>query len=334
MKLSSRNEASTIPNLLIAPNERELSDIYNAADGDSRGYYEDGAYIASRSDQDHSDGSSAHSGSMRSEPDSYTYIDASVFFHASLVQRFERCRQQVRNIPPIPDIQRTPSAWSHRVLNFVPQPQQIAFMSQDTVQGLLRDMPVVMRRAHWLKGDGARGYRLSTWLWALLAKLDLLETLSSEEVSDIRELGKRAGALALGLDVDARGPDQDLEVSENEGEAPSSTSSKNSEERLGRSARTTRHTTRRRNSSSSVSSDDDLAAVKCDTLLRLELTTAKSMGEEEQQGEEDPPELGPDMVYSGEESLMATVDMVLTVVGECYGQRDLLVARDRLWQQS
>lgn len=338
IKLSSRNEASTIPALLVAPNAHEVSDLYDGTNGHSRGYYDDGAYIASRSVEESLDGSVANTGNSQRDSDADTSIHAGIFFHASLLRRFEHCRRQVRTIPPVPDPGRTPRAWRMNVLNSVPQSAQLALMPQDTVQRLLRRMPKIMKRAHWLEGDGAKGYRLSTWLWGLLAKLDDLGTLSSEEVSDIRELGRRAGTLALGLDVGEAEDSYDHEEIDRGGETDSFTmqpvvvqvtSSQSSEERLGRFARTQRPDTRRRNSSSSLSSDNGLEAAKREALSKLTSITTDFTGDKEATVRFDF-----DVGCPGEESLMATLDMVLTVVGECYGQRDLLVARDRLWQHS
>jgi len=251
--------------------------------------------------------------------------------------------------------------------------------------------------------------RLGAWVWALLAKVEELGTLSSEEVGFVRELGKAA------IEVIRRrvmGEDDVAEVKirtheENDMQKPSQVSSitgsgyasasshrkdvptiSTDEVERGRSAKS-RPPRRRRNSSSDVSESDELNHSRTleftssqpgldeqesleKARMRLLQRMAETAPEQEQQQARghgvdhagktvNPAVMEPaeeedgEVVESADETedkaaevavteeafeeeeeqkskqMNAMLDMILTIVGEEFGQRDLLVARDVLW---
>lgn len=231
-----------------------------------------------------------------------------------------------------------------------PSPLQLASMDPDTVQWLLASLPEGMKRSRWKAAEGEKGKCVSAWIWGLLARLEDLDTLSSEEVSVVRDLGKRAGALVFGTDVsqlamaDVQGSDigdTELEMDTTSGQEettadhdveagngllnfePPAISSPNSDRIRGRSTLGSSPLKRRRNSSSSIESEDGTHA-NGQSLRPGSSSAVKS--------KQSLPNATKQIACSPEDHMIATLDMVLTIVGEVYGQRDLLVARDKLWE--
>jgi len=251
--------------------------------------------------------------------------------------------------------------------------------------------------------------RLGAWVWALLAKVEELGTLSSEEVGFVRELGKAAIEVirrrVMGEDDvaevqirrheenDVQKPSQGGSIangrdhaSPSAGGPSASTISTDGIDR-GRSL-VSRPQRRRRNSSSDVSESGELSHTRTlrptspqpgvDEQESLEMARRRLLErvaeippeQEQPQGRGDGVDhankaVNPAVMDSAEEDgeviksvddledkaveaalteeaselgeeqklkqMNAMLDMILTIVGEEYGQRDLLVARDVLW---
>ena len=100
--------------------------------------------------------------------------------------------------------------WTNLLQTTIPSPVQLAVMDNDTVLQALQLITMLLRRRRDL------GERMSAWIWGLLGRLDDVGMLTSEEVSVVRELGKKAAWIMKGFEkrddaVDAEGAEVDDE---------------------------------------------------------------------------------------------------------------------------
>ena len=256
-----------------------------------------------------------------------------------------------------------------------PIPAQIASMDKDSVLrllGLLTGGTLLKRGAEVQVG-------VSRWAWGLLARLPDRGELTSEEIGIVRELGKKAVLVGMGLkeeqaweegmnEVEAGFDEDDYEgdgsvinddeiylgievgledgelepvesadnpIEENESnkrlkigpqfpsdyEAPAPLiASEPADERVQSSLGSTNH-----NEMEGEVASEDLAAAKARILAALGKSKAEEDQQETQQIEE---EKALQMKKSAARwNTKATVDMIITVAGEMYGQRDLLEFR-------
>lgn len=377
--VTSRSEALGIPTLLCAPPKDTDEELYDSGYGDSRGYYSDGVYV------------SRQALGVATDFDDFAYeqgdddivqeVDPQVAHHKSLIQRFEKLRQKLKSLPshPIPTVpgsrpmevdhnksmRAEVASWSHVLFSAPPKLAQLAAMSHYTVHWLLSHLPTLMNRAKWTGGEsggeGGKGRNLGYWIWGLLAKLDDVGLLSSEEVSVVRVLAKRAGSMILGLDIELderpneddlndhgdAGPSEEVVLQEQvqDGDAEVDALDEDGHDELegarqGAFAETSNvpedePSLRRRNSSSNIDDDEafETRRLLAEAKARLLARTAPADAQANEDGEAIPvQELDASDGLTGESSMKGTLDMILTIAGECYGQRDLLVARDRLWE--
>lgn len=251
--------------------------------------------------------------------------------------------------------------------NTEPIAAQLAGMDKDTVLKLLRLMAGMSGSfGNSQKGTtaGIKG-RTSRWLWGLLAKLPDRGELCSEEIGVIREVGKRAVWIAVGLrGVDTAaldGGEQDQDEDEEDGEildnvvedsdnfvpevedagenfgkdreyeigmdeGPPETNVENDPELTASLNPPNQDIVDRDHESAEY-----LVAARARLLARL----AAPVIEEQEINLE--PAFGEDLNKTSMEDLdnagelsnaHATIDMIITIAGEMYGQRDLLEFRD------
>ncbi len=81
------------------------------------------------------------------------------------------------------------------MLRFDQKPAQIACMSKSSVLRLLR----LLTQGSILKRESQVEFGISYWVWSLLAKLPDRGELNSEEIGVVRELGKKAVLIGMGL---------------------------------------------------------------------------------------------------------------------------------------
>lgn len=216
------------------------------------------------------------------------------------------------------------------------------------------------------KGKGMSG-RTSRWLWGLLARLPDVGELGSEEVGVVREVGKKAVWVGVGLqgvDVSALdGGDRDEEEEEvldmvvEDGEAETGAGyEENEEDDLADDSAdpiigpvqppdlaSSKEEGRQDLSVSNVEEDDPeaLSIARARMLERLH-SSAEDEDAEEEEGEAEEVNIEPEETLgtiNGAEdtkedilnNTRATVDMIITIVGELYGQRDLLEYRE-VWE--
>ncbi|KAK4224552.1 hypothetical protein QBC38DRAFT_511681 [Podospora fimiseda] len=250
--------------------------------------------------------------------------------------------------------------WTNRMRHTDPLPVQIAALERQSVLKLLR----VMLGGKFIR----RGYELrertSRWIWALLARLPDRGELGYDEVGWVRELGKRAVLMMVSMehmdalreeveDVDGEefeDDDGDLVAKEDtievamppvEEEASAEIESVPQEEEEGEVDMDI--------DDGEVFDDDDygpsgvkgdeaedIEAVKARLLASLEETQvydeqegeSRSKEKEENDQEESASQKAAKDADSAGINMRATLNMILTVAGEFYGQRDLLEFRN------
>lgn len=227
---------------------------------------------------------------------------------------------------------------------------QLASMQRGTVLRLLK---LCTKEFGSGSGGVAVGKMLSSWIWGLLARLPERGELNSEEIAVVRELGKRGvwvsikvkgvhdlGGLNGGDDEDEIGEEEDVEMEANvEEEAvervkddehgiigpvrPAAVQETPTEDLKTAQARMLAH----------LSSDLREPAEESTPEINIEAEVPASK-DGDTPSENERKEIERDDEYSEDNTLQntkATIDMVLTVAGEMYGQRDLLEFRE-VWE--
>lgn len=218
------------------------------------------------------------------------------------------------------------------------------------------------------EGGGGRGARrLGAWIWGLLGRVGHVGTLVSEDVAVVRELGKRAVRVVRGFERLAEEEewgegDAELEepVEEEKWSGGVEDSAAASEAQNGTQATTRQDEDENEgaNTTEAVSKPEEGSVAQAqaqtefvdnDTHM-LEAAKAQLLSSYYARiaAAESPLEaLGTNATPDERDTLMdqktyprsriphtafATLDAILTIVGECYGQRDLLEARRWLWE--
>ncbi|KAK3372032.1 hypothetical protein B0H63DRAFT_483649 [Podospora didyma] len=191
--------------------------IYDNGVGDSRGFYDDGAYIAapdteSTASSPTNDGFEVEEGELDDNLRLHQIRIPAVAqrrlreaYYAAIVSRFEVLRSRLHQEPDDGLVAALPSehgtfagslgpnswtfkVWNHRVSNTDPWLVQIAAMRPLSVFRVLR----VILAGKFIRPESQLRERTSRWLWALLARLPHRGELAFDDISRIRELGKRA----------------------------------------------------------------------------------------------------------------------------------------------
>lgn len=362
-----RSEARGVPNLLVAPPRDEINGDRGKEDlngGDVRGYYEDGAYTALPAPGSTGIAGRLDDG-MREEEDED--LDPQEAYYAALLDRFHALRSILHSPPPestqlVPkystgkaivsaatranDLHRaTHSQWRFNLTNTEPPIQVLACMGQEgVIRGLARLESILSKKN--LHGH-VSGKTLGAWCWGLLGKCKDLGEMSSEEVGVIRMVGKTALKLGRRLRMRKRmGQEatmQDVEEEVLEGHEESAV-----EGDIATDGNTT---------SEVMGGNEKTLATEgpVDDEKTLSGNDAENGDGDEQMedGELDEMEDSAELLAKAKESMLsrvcltsptspadglheedieartfATLDMIVTIVGEFYGQRDLLDARE------
>lgn len=295
---AGRSEAKGVPNLLIAPKDQaiESDEVY---DNSRDGYYADGAYIASIS-------------SMVPQDAEDSEIDPQDAYYAALLERFQDAASQLRKPSTTPtldaltiDLLKTLASasyktWRSTILTETPRPTLLYGLPQEAVLKGLEVLGSLFKGTR--KEDHERWRRLGAWVWALLARCRDVSEMSSEEVSTCREMGKKAAwVLRVGQAGVQDEPDINLAQTEEEdceeGENPAPTDILHEHPDL----------------------EPDLTSnakqgSKAAVATRSPLALSHSVGS-----------TSLDTLHQN--TMSVTLDMIVTLVGEMHGQRDLLDAR-------
>lgn len=192
----------------------EIDPIFDAHDTptapDSKGFYEDGAYIGISEGWGDND---LEQGEDLDEEDPAVVQKAlNEAYYASILGQYRRTREildsklpdnaasrlsasQATEAAPFGRHSPTTRLWTRLLQTTDPHPIQVALMSKDTIIRILR----VMIGGKFLRSGHSIPQRTSQWLWALLARLPELGELNHTEVGWIRDLGRRAVLLGRSL---------------------------------------------------------------------------------------------------------------------------------------
>lgn len=335
-----RIEAKTVPNLLVAPlsptSEPKRENLYQDY---PRGYYSDGAYTALPLAP-----STSHSTKLVAQEDP---LDPQEAYYTSLLSRFADLSSILQKPPPatsnaIP----TPnwwnsSRWRAHILHSQPQPTRLASLPQDRVIHGLESLESLLTLGNL---HGTKGRKIGAWAWGLLGRCREVGEMGSEEVGVVRGLGKRAvwilRRMAAGEGFAAEEEVQEGEDGDGEeGGGQEGPLEEGEEDEV--AAGLGSHTLDKEEE------DNALAEARKRVIASLDSAEptkpplgSKAVQDQPEEGNE--ASIGPqvDAVASGpakaEESdlhsVHATLDMIITIIGECYGQKDLLDGR-LLWEE-
>ncbi|KAH7192491.1 uncharacterized protein B0J16DRAFT_61308 [Fusarium flagelliforme] len=406
---SVRQQAAGIPHLLVAPkvqigpqlpvelrgDDQDDEDgpvdrsIYNDGLGDSRGWYEDGAYMAMPDDVDGE--GDYEEGEYPEDEDDYDeeaaireayfasvmeqYLNLRNILHAEPPQnaRSRLAKAQLKTEAPADNQSSVIATWSRILRDTDPHPLQVAHMSKDTTLRILR----IMLGGKFLRRGYTLPERTSRWIWSLLARLPDKGELNYAEIGWIRDLGRRAVLLGRSLaemaalrdelaegglgaheavdrsssDEDVMADPEDLEiegaVSADEDEEDSTPAETEQEvEQAPKAAEPTTPSPPKPDAEEGEIDEDEDEDVAMDIASDSDAEEGEVAAPEPQESLEAAKErllaqiksgLAPDDDEDAEKeaakqrlrsNLRATLNMILTVAGEFYGQRDLLEFRE------
>ncbi|KAL2686980.1 hypothetical protein Neosp_004527 [[Neocosmospora] mangrovei] len=391
---SVRQEANGIPHLLVAPkvqigpqlpadferdDDADQDDqgptdrsIYETGIGDSRGYYEDGAYVGLPEYGEEDDYEEGEAPEYEDDDfDEERAIHEAYF--ASLMDQYLHLRSVLHTKPPLKrPLSTLPIASYHRR----------AFRSS-----IVTDRYTILRILRVLLGGKflRRGYtlpeRTSRWLWALLARLPDKGELNYAEIGWVRDLGRRAvllgrslaemaalreelaeGGLGAHEAVDKSSSDEDVVVDGEELEVEGAVSPEQDEDDTtppdvdqseGQPSKADTAEPQPANPASKPDTEEgEIDDEEDDVAMDIASESEAEDGEVAPQPKEDleeakarllaqldngPTSDDPDAEAEAEKeaakqrsraNLRATLNMILTVAGEFYGQRDLLEFRE------
>lgn len=283
---SVREERQALPTVFVAAKQNNEENLYDK--GDSRGYMVEDCYIARPTE-----GPPAPSKTFITPQEAYT---------KALTERFLATRAYLLEPPaPAESQPETP-----RRPKLPPLPPYRDNRTRREATWIIRDRAPSHVRLHELNYEAAldllelieqhflqRGQQLtrftSAWIWALLAKLDDVGSMNNDEVSIIRELGKRAVIVQMSF-KDGSAAAEIEEVGRREASAGGEEGQEAHEEQR------------------EGTSEPDTSADTTDATAPANADKA-----------------------SDTENTLATLDMILTIVGEVFRQRDLLEFR-RPWE--
>ncbi len=340
-----------MPNLLVAPHSptSPANDPYKEYE---QGYYADGAYTAL---PDLSTTRTCRNGIDEVD------LDPQEAYYASLCDRFSALNSALR-LTPHGSAALTafnPSSrasWRRFIVNMQPTSLILSKLRQEEVMHGLEVLESVLSMA-----NVQRHKNIGLWAWGLLARCREVGEMGSEEVGVLRDLGKKAIAVLRGVtaglyqDHSENGENEDEDKGEEEPESQA-----NADVDVDANANAYTHVSESpvpQNDSTETSLDDSPHLVEAAKQLLLkslpeespgEATNAetRSLGSKPAYALESGREEAPKIVESeppicnarkqedDKESIKmyATLDMIITIVGELYGQKDLLPGR-LLWDE-
>jgi hypothetical protein len=246
-------------------------------------------------------------------------------YHAPLMTRFRTLRDKIHASPPRKAAAtpfprwNDPKLWRKFVSSTMPQPQWVWGMQQWEVVRLIKEFASWMEWRARVRNAARRGVPRGwpVWIWALLVKCE--NAMSAEEVAVVRELGKAALGLLRGMrgcveDVaEEHAVEEDLEE-EHEVEDVTETVS-------------------------DVKPEVEVQYAEVEQVDTAPPEEPKPGNEEEEEGEvaetapsqpqiKKPEEADSEgLGFCNLEDTVGMLDMIISVVGDFYGQRDLLDER-------
>lgn len=346
-----------MPNLLVAPLPPTIpaNDPYEEYE---QGYYADGAYTAV---PDLSPTWTCRNGVDEVE------VHPQEAYYTSLCDRFVALSSALRLTPHGSAALTTSSAfnpssrasWRRFIVNMQPTSLILSKLRQEEVMHGLDVLETVLSMANL-----QRHKNIGLWAWGLLARCREVGEMGSEEVGVLRDLGKKAIAVLRGVtaglyqDHSENGENEDEDKGEAEAESQA-----HADANADADAHSHAHVSESRfplHDSAATAIDDSPHLIEAAKQLLLESFTLESSGEvtiaetrtlgskpaqvesERESGPEEPQklvELETPIYNAGKQEddeksfkMHAALDMIITIVGELYGQKDLLPGR-LLWDE-
>ncbi|OAX83854.1 hypothetical protein ACJ72_01784 [Emergomyces africanus] len=360
-------------------------------DNSHTGFYSNGVYVAYFE----------HPQTTALRPNDPGAPDPQDMYYNLLHHRFLLLRSTLKCTPPASVIaslgegrpislprynKRARAEWERILLTKDPHMAQLACMDMQSVLGLLAIVTRLLSKV--VRGrDSVQVKRLGAWAWGLLGRCRPVGEMGSEEVGDIRELGKRAARILVkvreseavkvmdmqgsGLDMDdGDGGEEEVGETEEEKDEPGygtredingdgdGDGDENQADGLDFTTNVTHangnitehisaHGEGINTPTNGMDAQDELEAARARLQARLlpqqtsdqmELREGEMEDVDNSHGDyEEDGEVGDDDSYYDEESksvqqyTRAMLDMIISIIGEFYGQRDLLESRD-IWE--
>jgi hypothetical protein len=186
--------------------------IYEDGVGDSRGWYEDGAYMAKPDNvakegeyedgeypgdeyDDYDEEVAIHEAYLASVMDQYLHLRTILHTEPPSNARSRLAKAQLKTEALADNQASVTGTWSRLLRDTDPHPLQVALMSKDTTLRILR----ILLGGKFLRRGYTLPERTSRWIWALLARLPDRGELNYAEIGWIRDLGRRAVLLGRSL---------------------------------------------------------------------------------------------------------------------------------------
>jgi hypothetical protein len=335
-----------VPRVLVAEDHTtsrsvDETDLYREQTG---GWYSDGAYTgAAQPSYD----------SPVGDADDEEELDPQEECYKALLARFDKFRAALSRPPAntspahssltatkLPDAVNSNVARAQAEYCFKktsPTAWALATASQDDIMLGLSRLKVVLKKTT-LVHEGT-GKNLSAWAWVLLAKCRGVGEMNSDEISVLRDLARATlvvaekimedvdGAAADGRDgieqermdaVDDQTTEADV-ATKLEGAAEATFEKENAQETIQASVEASLDS-ETGNNGISMDVEDLLNARKAELMQQVSDDTDVHKADEEEKIRMD----------SLRKQALATIDIVVTIIGEAFGQRDLL-ARRQVW---
>jgi len=297
-----RSEAKGIPQLLRAqPEDHVTAERYYKEEQDDGGYWDDeGTYTAKPN--------------VHNDFSAPSFPKAQAQYYDTLLTQFALVKATMRCIPPLLAIEKLTSTqpisfpaenknaritWGNCLKNQDPNPVQIACMDEVSVFELVRLITTKMRGL-FQDNQADTAKRIGAWIWAVLGKCPDRGELGSEEISDLRQLAQKVVDVGNWLQRKSQPTVASTESDEEDQEGNQTPANG------GNALKIEIEEAKRR-----------LAAKPEDS---SQLEKCRQNGPRKASG------TLPECQAAKKEQLIV-LDMVLTVVGEVYGQRDLLDLR-------
>ncbi|KAJ5735109.1 uncharacterized protein N7483_000234 [Penicillium malachiteum] len=269
----------------------------------------------------------------------HTYPEAQAAYNNLLRHRFLLLRSTLKCSPPATAIAALDDAhpislprkveaarkeWRRLVMSVDPQMVQLACMDMDSVLGVMQIMARMMSDV-LRSEDPEKIRRIGAWAWGLLGKCREIGELSTEEVGDIRDIGKRAVKILQKIreadDSQKADTEEQPDSSDNgEYEQPEDAAPEMEVE-----GEKDGEVDQEVQPEPKAGGDDDADMPDAtDEAAELEKAKARLQAQVQYSSDSEP--------ATDEENVAkqtrALLDMIIMVVGEYFGQRDLLDSRE------
>lgn len=258
------------------------------------------------------------------------YPEAQASYNILLRHRFILLRSTLKCSPPATAIKALDNAhpislprkaeaarkeWRRLVMSVEPQMVQLACMDMDSVLGVLQIMARMMSDV-LRSEDSVQIRRIGAWAWGLLGKCREVGELSTEEVGEIRDIGKRAVKILQKIqEADKQQTDDDEASDFDEGEYQLPDAGQEGD--VGGQAGDGKEQKDQEEQKPENGDDqtDELEAAKARLQAKFQDNVDDDIDKEAE--------------YVAKQT-RAMLDMIIMVVGEFFGQRDLLESRE-IW---